>query len=90
MERSSEKFQVKYPPNFLVSYQNIVDWDMDKLHKKANKTHNQETDSGCSGNVCEFLSVWFGALLNQVDRILGKLLQRFNQNLVKSFLFHLS
>ena len=68
----------------------MIDWNVDNLHKIANETHHQETDPCCFGDADEFISVWFCALLNQVGRILGKLLQRFNQRLTESFLYHVS
>jgi hypothetical protein len=62
-----------YLSHSLVSYQNIIDWNVNKLDKKTNESHDQETNSSSSGNVGEFLSVGLSAFLDKVDGILGKL-----------------
>ena len=61
---------------------------MNQLDKEPNEPHDQKSNSSSPSNLCKLLSIRFGALLYQMHRILGELLKRFNQNLVKSFFFH--
>jgi len=72
----------------LTSHQNIVDGNVYKLDKESDETHDQKSHSGSPSNHRKFLSIWFGAFLDQMDRVFGELLERFNQNLLESFLFH--
>jgi hypothetical protein len=59
---------------------------VDKLDKKSNETHDEETNAGGSGNLSEFLAIGLGALFDQMNRVLGKLLEGFDQNLVETLL----
>lgn len=61
---------------------------MDKLHKKSDEPHDQKAYSSSPSNLGEFLAVRLRALLDEMDRVLGELLEWLNKNLVKSFLFH--
>jgi hypothetical protein len=62
----------------LASHQNVVDRNMNKLDKESNKAHNQKSDSRRPSNQGKFLAVRFGALFDQMDRVLGKLLEWLN------------
>ena len=79
--------QVQDSTVVLVSDQNIVDWNMNELDKETNESHDQKPNTGCLGNLHEFLSVWLGALLDQVHGIASKLLEGLHQDLVETFLF---
>jgi hypothetical protein len=70
----------------LVSNQNVIDWNVDKLDKESDETHDKETNAGSSGNLSKFLAIRLGALFDQMNRVLGKLLKGFNQNLVETLL----
>lgn len=70
----------------LVTNKNVVDWDMHQLHKEANEPHDQKSNTGGFCNLHEFLPIGLCAFLNKVDWILGKLLERLNEHLIKSFL----
>lgn len=72
----------------LLANQNVVDGNVHKLDKETNETHDEEPNPCRLGNNGELLSVGLGALLNEVDRVLGELLEGFDENLFKSFLFH--
>ena len=72
----------------LLSNQDVVDRNVYQLHKETNETHDKEPNPRRLGNHGELLSVGLGALLDEVDRVLGELLERFDENLFKSFLFH--
>ena len=61
---------------------------MYQLHKETNETHDKEPNPRRLGNHGELLSVGLGALLDEVDRVLGKLPERFNKYFLESFLFH--
>ncbi len=80
------KYPIISPATILVANKNVIDRDMHQLHEEADKSHNQETNTGSLGNCHELLTVRLGTFLHKVDRILGKLLQRLDENLVKSFL----
>lgn len=61
---------------------------MHQLDKETNEAHDQKTDTSGLGNIREFLSVRLGALLDQMDRVFGELLQGLDEHFVESFLFH--
>lgn len=71
----------------LISNQNIIDWDMHQLDEKANKSHDQKSDPGCTSNLCELLTVGLGAFFDEVDRVLGELTERLDEDLVETFFF---
>ena len=71
----------------LVSNQNVIDWNVHKLDKESNESHDEEPNAGSLRNLSEFLAIRFGALFDQMNRVLGKLLERFDQDLIKTLLF---
>ena len=70
----------------LVSNKDVIDWDVNKLDKKSNKSHDQKSNTSSSGNSSEFLPIGLGALLDKVYGVLGKLAKWLDENLVESFL----
>ena len=61
---------------------------MHQLDKETDKAHDEEPHPRRLGNDGKLLSVRLGALLDEMDRVLGKLPEWFNKNFLKSFLFH--
>ena len=49
---------------------------MNKFNKEPHKSHNKEPNTGSPGDCRELLTVGFGALLHEVDRLLHELLER--------------
>lgn len=72
---------------WLTPDQDIVDWDVNELDEKADEAHDEEADTGGPSDLHKFLTVRLCALFHQVHRVPRKLLKRFDQNLVESFLF---
>jgi hypothetical protein len=60
---------------------------VNELDEETDETHDKETDTGSLGDSRKFLAIRLGALLDQMYRILGELLEWFNQDLVETFLF---
>ena len=75
------------PSYTLIANQDVVDGDVNQLDKETDESHNEKANAGGLGNGGELLSVGLGAFLDQMNRILGELLQGFDQNFVESFLF---
>ena len=55
----------------------IVDGNVDKLDEETNEAHESESNGGRYRYLLELLSVWFSALFDEADRVLGDLLQGF-------------
>ena len=83
----SFKYNVHCSPSSpLVSNKDVIDWDVNKLDEKANKAHDQKSNTSSPSNGSEFFTVRLGAFFDKVDGILGKLTKRLDKNLVESFL----
>lgn len=79
---------VPYHHSFdLVSNKNVVNGDVNQFDKETNESHNEETNRGRPRDHQKFFAIRLGAFLDQVHGILGELFERFNKNLVESFLF---
>lgn len=89
--KGSKKNHVKtsfiqsYHP-YLVSNKDVINWNMNKLDKKSNESHNQKANTSSSGNGSEFFTIGLGAFLDKVDGVLGELTEGLDKNLVESFL----
>jgi hypothetical protein len=75
------------------THDNIIDWDMNKFDKKTNKSHHDKSQSCCLCNLGKFYKklhhgdkyfwcltfpVRLCAFLDQIFRVLDKLLERIN------------
>ena len=86
IKKSSRNFHSSKPFTELVSNKDVIDWNMNKLDEKSNKSHNQKANTCSSGDGSEFFTIGLGAFLDKVDGVLGKLTKRLDENLVESFL----
>jgi len=59
---------------------------VDELDEEADEAHDEEADAGGAGDLGELLPVGFRALLHEVHRILGELLEGFDEDLVEPLL----
>lgn len=75
-----------HSPKLLVSNKDVINWDVNKLDEKSNKSHNQKANARGSGNGSEFFTIGLGTFLDKVDRVLGKLTKWLDENFVESFL----
>jgi hypothetical protein len=72
---------------YLIPDEDIVDWNVNDFNKESNCSHHKKSHTDGSCNLGKLFTIRFGALFDQMHRILGKLLERLNEHLVESFLF---
>lgn len=71
-----------HPPSSvhsLRSHNDVVDGDVDQLDKEADEAHDSKPDRSRYGNLLELFPVWFGALFDQANGVLGKLTGRVHE-----------
>ena len=59
---------------------------MHQFDEEADESHDQKPNASSFGNGREFLPVRLGAFFDEVDRVLGKLLEGLDEQLLDSFL----